>query len=111
MALKEVQMMTGHLSELAPARVQADGADEREGRLRDAKEAFQELRKWVDTTEAQYALLHARQEAAAGRTGTALRCFSDETTSQHAAHTGRCGAKGWRLFWCRKVLRNSKTLG
>lgn len=35
--------------------------------------AFKELQKWVDTTDAQYAVLHAKHEAIAGRFATAIR--------------------------------------
>ena len=34
---------------------------------------FQELRKWVDMTEAQYAVLHAKREMLSGRYASALR--------------------------------------
>lgn len=35
--------------------------------------AFQELRKWVDTSEAQYAILHANYEAAQKRPALAIK--------------------------------------
>ncbi len=35
--------------------------------------AFQELRKWVDTSEAQYAILHANYEAAQERPALAIK--------------------------------------
>ena len=35
--------------------------------------AFQELRKWVDTTEAQHAVLHANYEAAQERPALAVK--------------------------------------
>ena len=35
--------------------------------------AFQELRKWVDTSEAQYAVLHASYEAAQERPALAIK--------------------------------------
>ena len=35
--------------------------------------AFQELRKWVDTSEAQYAILHANYEAAQARPALAIK--------------------------------------
>ncbi|KAL0038695.1 hypothetical protein WJX79_003623 [Trebouxia sp. C0005] len=38
--------------------------------------AFQELRKWVDTSEAQYAILHANYEAAQKRPALAIKTLS-----------------------------------
>ncbi|KAL0024941.1 hypothetical protein WJX77_004746 [Trebouxia sp. C0004] len=38
--------------------------------------AFQELRKWVDTSEAQYAVLHANYEAAQERPALAIKTLS-----------------------------------
>ena len=35
--------------------------------------AYKELQKWVDTSEAQYTVLHAKHEALAGRFATAVR--------------------------------------
>jgi len=37
--------------------------------------SFQELRKWVDTTSEEYAMLHAKREAAAGRYASAIKAL------------------------------------
>ena len=42
-------------------------------RLQPFEEAFQELRKWVDTNETQYAVLSAQREQLHGRYATAVK--------------------------------------
>lgn len=41
--------------------------------LKPFEAAFQELRKWVDTSEAQYALLSAQREQLSGRYASAVK--------------------------------------
>lgn len=57
----------------APAAEPASTAEPAQGDLAAFMAAFQELRKWVDTAEAQYAGLHAQHEARQGRPATALK--------------------------------------
>ena len=49
--------------------VASDGGDEQSGFIA----AFQELRKWVDTNDAQYAALHAEYEACQGRPASGIK--------------------------------------
>ena len=51
-----------------------DGEDEgQDAAVQAFMAAFQELRKWVDTSEAQYAVLHASYEAAQERPALAIK--------------------------------------
>ena len=48
-------------------------------------EAFNELRKWADISAEEYALLHAKRDAAAGCPALGLRSASPPEHPQHAS--------------------------